>query len=88
MADHQPVLTPYELEVMLKTTDWKDVYPMDYYSNEGGSWTNYGVKKAAAVASLPPPVPHCDAEAAAAIVGHSSCCAGGGCVTKTCCGGH
>lgn len=53
----QPVLTPYELEVMLKTADWQDVYPMDYYSDGGGSWTNYGVRHAAAV--LPPlPPPH------------------------------
>lgn len=22
-------------------TQWKSVYPMDYYSREGGPWTNY-----------------------------------------------
>lgn len=39
----KPVLTPYELEVMLNATAWREVYPMDYYSNSGGSWSNYGV---------------------------------------------
>ena len=23
-------------------TVYKDVYPMDYYSNKGGPWANYG----------------------------------------------
>lgn len=36
----KPILTPYELEVMLATTSWSDVYPMDYYSSDGGSWAN------------------------------------------------
>eukprot|EP00603_Paraphysomonas_imperforata_P003923 CAMPEP_0114438116 /NCGR_PEP_ID=MMETSP0103-20121206/14405_1 /TAXON_ID=37642 ORGANISM="Paraphysomonas imperforata, Strain PA2" /NCGR_SAMPLE_ID=MMETSP0103 /ASSEMBLY_ACC=CAM_ASM_000201 /LENGTH=249 /DNA_ID=CAMNT_0001608613 /DNA_START=137 /DNA_END=884 /DNA_ORIENTATION=- len=57
----KPVLTPYELEVMLKTADWKDVYPMDYYSGGGGSWANYGVKAAAPVP--PPPSSSAAAEA-------------------------
>lgn len=26
---------------MLGEADWKQIYPMDYYSNNGGAWTNY-----------------------------------------------
>jgi hypothetical protein len=37
----KPVLTPYELFVSLEETDWKEVYPMDYYSHSGGPWSNY-----------------------------------------------
>jgi 2-(3-amino-3-carboxypropyl)histidine synthase len=36
----KPILTPYELEVALGSTQWTDTYPMDYYSSKGGSWTN------------------------------------------------
>ena len=36
----KPILTPYELEVAMKETLWQDVYPMDYYSNDGGTWAN------------------------------------------------
>ena len=36
----KPVLTSYELEVAVESTDWKEVYPMDYYSQDGGSWGN------------------------------------------------
>lgn len=36
----KPIITPYELEVAMKETEWKEVYPMDYYSNDGGSWSN------------------------------------------------
>lgn len=43
------VLNPYELYVALEETDWccndanndNHSYPMDYYSNNGGPWTNY-----------------------------------------------
>jgi 2-(3-amino-3-carboxypropyl)histidine synthase len=36
------VLNPYELFVCLEQTEWHtDTYPMDYYSNNGGPWTNY-----------------------------------------------
>lgn len=40
------VLNPYELYVALEETDWccgnnNNSYPMDYYSNSGGPWTNY-----------------------------------------------
>ena len=37
----RPVLNPYELFVCLQATEWKDVYPMDFYANHGGPWTNY-----------------------------------------------
>jgi 2-(3-amino-3-carboxypropyl)histidine synthase len=37
----RPLLTPYELEVSLKATEWKEVYPMDYYAQAGGPWANY-----------------------------------------------
>ena len=36
-----PVLSPYELHVALGATEWKDVYPMDFYSDQGGPWANY-----------------------------------------------
>jgi 2-(3-amino-3-carboxypropyl)histidine synthase len=36
----KPIITPYELEVAMKETEWQDVYPMDYYSNDGGKWSN------------------------------------------------
>lgn len=42
----KPLLTSYEIEVALKETEWKDVYPMDFYSSDGGKWTvKYGEKK-------------------------------------------
>lgn len=37
----RPLITPYELYVVLGEVEWKTVYPMDYYSNSGGQWTNY-----------------------------------------------
>ena len=37
----QPVLNPYELFVCLEETDWREKYPMDYYSQAGGPWSNY-----------------------------------------------
>ncbi len=42
----QPILTPYELDVALELTQWADVYHMDYYSNQGGIWSNYTANKA------------------------------------------
>ena len=26
---------------MIKATEWKKTYPMDFYSNNGDIWTNY-----------------------------------------------
>ena len=36
-----PLLTPYELFVTLGKTQWREIYPMDYYAKDGGEWTNY-----------------------------------------------
>ncbi len=40
-AFNKPLLTPYELEVALQATVWQEDYPMDWYSKEGGRWSNY-----------------------------------------------
>mmetsp|Transcript_4513 Transcript_4513/g.11634 ORF Transcript_4513/g.11634 Transcript_4513/m.11634 type:complete len:602 (-) Transcript_4513:903-2708(-) len=39
-----PVLNPYELFATLQPGVWRSdrSYPMDYYSQEGGPWSNYG----------------------------------------------
>merc|ERR1711972_104187 len=37
-----PLLTPYEAHVAFGEQAYADVYPMDYYSNKGGPWSNYG----------------------------------------------
>jgi hypothetical protein len=36
----KPLLTPYEALVALNETSWREVYPMDYYSDGSGPWTN------------------------------------------------
>jgi 2-(3-amino-3-carboxypropyl)histidine synthase len=43
LSTTKPVLNPYELFVCLGATEWKDQepYPMDYYSQAGGPWSNY-----------------------------------------------
>jgi 2-(3-amino-3-carboxypropyl)histidine synthase len=41
-AFSKPLLTPYEAHVAFGNYAYKDVYPMDYYSNRGGPWSNYG----------------------------------------------
>ena len=39
-AFKKPLLTPYELAVAMKHTDWCESYPMDYYSyTSTGPWT-------------------------------------------------
>lgn len=40
LLSSKPVLSPYELFVSLDETDWRETYPMDFYSNDGGPWTN------------------------------------------------
>lgn len=40
-AFDKPLLSAYEAEVCLGNTEWKSVYPMDYYAKGSGSWTNY-----------------------------------------------
>ena len=40
-----PVLNPYELFCVLDNSKWRgedESYPMDYYSQDGGPWSNYG----------------------------------------------
>jgi 2-(3-amino-3-carboxypropyl)histidine synthase len=37
----RPVLTPYELFCCMNEASWQEAYPMDYYSQAGGPWTNY-----------------------------------------------
>jgi 2-(3-amino-3-carboxypropyl)histidine synthase len=37
---HVPVLSPYEAEVCFGETEWKAIYPMDFYSKGSGPWTN------------------------------------------------
>ena len=41
----QPILTAYELEVCLNLQNWKDVYPMDFYSNGKTNYTKIPRKK-------------------------------------------
>ncbi|GKY94716.1 hypothetical protein MPSEU_000437100 [Mayamaea pseudoterrestris] len=38
---HKPVLNPYEFFVAMGEEQWRQVYPMDYYANDSGAWTNY-----------------------------------------------
>lgn len=40
-AFQKPLLSPYEAEVAVGATEWRERYPMDFYSKEGGHWTNY-----------------------------------------------
>jgi 2-(3-amino-3-carboxypropyl)histidine synthase len=36
-----PLLSPYEASVALKSIQWQENYPMDFYSNDSlGPWTN------------------------------------------------
>jgi len=37
-----PLLTPYEAHIAFGDQAYQEVYPMDYYSNRGGPWSNYG----------------------------------------------
>ncbi|KAI0557699.1 Diphthamide biosynthesis protein [Gracilaria domingensis] len=37
----RPLLTTYEAHVALGKTEWREVYPMDFYSKKGGEWSNY-----------------------------------------------
>jgi 2-(3-amino-3-carboxypropyl)histidine synthase len=39
-----PLLNPYEAQVAFGAESWREVYPMDFYSNAGGSWTVYAKK--------------------------------------------
>lgn len=37
----KPLLAPYEFFVLSGAIEWRATYPMDYYSNNGGEWSNY-----------------------------------------------
>ena len=41
----KPILTPYELEVAMKETAWREVYPMDFYENSGNSWSAMSMQR-------------------------------------------
>jgi 2-(3-amino-3-carboxypropyl)histidine synthase len=42
----RPLLNPYEAEVALGATTFRDVYPMDFYAADGGAWSvSGGIKK-------------------------------------------
>lgn len=39
-AFNKPLLSPYELSVALKTSEWRSRYPMDFYAyDSAGNWT-------------------------------------------------
>lgn len=40
MSYSKPLLTCYEAFVALGEVEWREEYPMDWYSNEGGVWSN------------------------------------------------
>eukprot|EP00340_Litonotus_pictus_P002945 CAMPEP_0170513976 /NCGR_PEP_ID=MMETSP0209-20121228/545_1 /TAXON_ID=665100 ORGANISM="Litonotus pictus, Strain P1" /NCGR_SAMPLE_ID=MMETSP0209 /ASSEMBLY_ACC=CAM_ASM_000301 /LENGTH=242 /DNA_ID=CAMNT_0010797857 /DNA_START=541 /DNA_END=1269 /DNA_ORIENTATION=+ len=37
----KPVIPPYEFFVVNEEVEFKERYPMDYYSYDGGKWTNF-----------------------------------------------
>ena len=37
----KPLLNTYEAFTCLNEIEWQPVYPMDYYSDQGGKWSNY-----------------------------------------------
>ena len=40
LAFHNPLITPYEMNVALKNVEWRNRYPMDYYAHDSlGPWT-------------------------------------------------
>lgn len=41
----QPLLSPYEADVALEETAWRDIYPMDFYAKGSGAWTNMHEKR-------------------------------------------
>ena len=68
-----PVLNPYELFACLTPGVWRggtdQSYPMDYYSQEGGPWSNYGdADNKNRRYKTPQPLPAAPAAAAAAAV--------------------
>ncbi|KAI8918256.1 putative diphthamide synthesis protein-domain-containing protein [Powellomyces hirtus] len=57
-AFEKPLLTPYEAAVVLKSVDWQDRYPMDFYARDSlGPWTpNHAPPKAPGAARGKRPV--------------------------------
>ncbi|PFH33292.1 diphthamide biosynthesis protein 2-related domain-containing protein [Besnoitia besnoiti] len=53
-AGGRPVLTPYEVHVAFGQEKYRDIYPMDYYSKDGGVWSNYNTKAGHRSGSLAP----------------------------------
>jgi hypothetical protein len=45
-----PLLNGYEAEVALGQAEWRTVYPMDYYANDGGEWSVYAERQKAVTA--------------------------------------
>lgn len=41
----KPLLSAYEFEVTMEESEWRERYPMDYYSRKGGKWSNYTARK-------------------------------------------
>ena len=37
----KPLLNTYEAFTCLNEIEWQENYPMDYYSEQGGPWSNY-----------------------------------------------
>eukprot|EP00347_Sterkiella_histriomuscorum_P002566 403367655 len=37
----KPLLNTYEAHTAMMEIEWQDIYPMDYYSYDGGKWSNY-----------------------------------------------
>lgn len=37
----KPLLNTYEAYTAMNEIEWQEIYPMDYYSYEGGKWSNY-----------------------------------------------
>lgn len=44
----KPILNPYEAYVVFNNEEYRKVYPMDYYANDGGKWSNYAANRNAA----------------------------------------
>jgi 2-(3-amino-3-carboxypropyl)histidine synthase len=43
-AFRAPLLNPYEAQVAFGAETWQEIYPMDFYSKTGGSWSVYSTK--------------------------------------------
>ena len=52
----KPLLTPYELYALIDKYDFKQGYSMDYYSYNGGPWSNLYGKAPQKKAKLVPKV--------------------------------